>query len=73
MHICDYGAGNGYLTKSLIEAGYNILAYEPYLNNGTYLDKRYYRTKPFATDVMNNIAYPAGRIEQLHFAPNRGI
>ena len=52
MRICDYGAGNGYLTKTLIEAGYNILAYEPYLNNGTYLDKRYYRTKPFATDVI---------------------
>jgi 2-polyprenyl-3-methyl-5-hydroxy-6-metoxy-1,4-benzoquinol methylase len=52
MRICDYGAGNGYLTKSLIEAKYNILAYEPYLNNGTYLDKRYYRTKPFAADVI---------------------
>ncbi|MFZ3060714.1 MAG: methyltransferase domain-containing protein [Candidatus Methanoperedens sp.] len=50
--MCDYGAGNGYLTKSLIDLGYRILAYEPFMQNNLYLDKKYYKNKPFPSEVL---------------------
>lgn len=50
--ICDYGAGNGYLTKSLIDNGYKVLAYEPYLGKELYLDKKYFRLDSFKADIL---------------------
>lgn len=52
MHICDFGAGNGYLSKLLIDNGFNVLAYEPFNQNNTYLEKSYYFDKPFDADVL---------------------
>lgn len=52
MQICDFGAGNGYLSKLLIDSGFNVLAYEPYLRNHSYLERLYYRDKPFNADVL---------------------
>jgi hypothetical protein len=52
MKMCDFGAGNGYLTKSLIDSGYTICAYEPFLGNNLYLDKMYYINEPFKADVL---------------------
>ena len=52
IQMCDYGAGNGYLTKSLIDAGYNVLAYEPYLGNELYLNKKYFKDDPFPADAL---------------------
>lgn len=52
MKICDFGAGNGYFTKSLIDSGYNVCAYEPFLGNNLYLDKMYYINEPFEADVL---------------------
>lgn len=50
--ICDYGAGNGYLTKSLIDLGYNVLAYEPFISKEQYLCELYYITEPFEANVL---------------------
>lgn len=52
MSICDYGAGNGYLAKSLIDIGYNVLAYEPYLGRELYLNKKYFIDTPFPADAL---------------------
>lgn len=52
MHICDFGAGNGYLSKLLIDNGFNVLAYEPFIQNNTYLEESYYCDKPFDSDVL---------------------
>ncbi|NPE30018.1 class I SAM-dependent methyltransferase [Methanococcoides sp. SA1] len=52
MKICDYGAGNGYLTKSLLNSGYNVLAYEPYMGKKLYIDRKYYKNEPFEADVL---------------------
>lgn len=52
MQFCDFGAGNGYLSKLLIDSGFNVLAYEPFLRNDHYLEKSYYCDKPFNTDVL---------------------
>ena len=52
MQICDFGAGNGYLSKLLIDSGFNVLAYEPYIRNHSYLERLYYRDKPFNADVL---------------------
>jgi 2-polyprenyl-3-methyl-5-hydroxy-6-metoxy-1,4-benzoquinol methylase len=52
MQICDFGAGNGYLSKELMKKGFNILAYEPFVQEETYLDKSYYCNKPFGADVL---------------------
>ncbi len=52
MQICDFGAGNGYLSKLLIDNGFNVLAYEPFIQNNTYLEKSYYYDKPFDADIM---------------------
>lgn len=52
MQMCDFGAGNGYLTKSLLDSGYNVLAYEPYLGDDIYLNKNYYKHEPFAADIL---------------------
>ena len=52
VQICDFGAGNGYLSKLLIDSGFDVLAYEPYLRNHSYLERLYYRDKPFNTDVL---------------------
>ena len=52
MQICDFGAGNGYLSKILINSGFNVIAYEPYLRNHSYLERLYYRDKPFNADVL---------------------
>lgn len=52
MKICDFGAGNGYLSKLLINNGFNVLAYEPFIQNNTYLEKSYYCDTPFDADVL---------------------
>ena len=52
IKICDFGAGNGYLTKSLIDSGYTVCAYEPFLGNNLYLDKKYYINEPFEADAL---------------------
>ena len=52
MQICDFGAGNGYLSKLLINNGFNVLAYEPFIQNNTYLEKSYYCDTPFDADVL---------------------
>lgn len=52
MQICDFGAGNGYLSKLLIDSGFNVLSYEPYIRSNLYLDNSYFRNKPFSTDVL---------------------
>jgi len=52
MQICDFGAGNGYLSKLLINSGFDVLAYEPFLRNDSYLEKSYYCDKPFDADVL---------------------
>ncbi|NKQ39388.1 MAG: class I SAM-dependent methyltransferase [Methanosarcinales archaeon] len=52
MQICDFGAGNGYLSKLLIDSGFNVLAYEPYLQNHSYLEHSYYYDKPFDADAL---------------------
>jgi hypothetical protein len=52
MHICDFGAGNGYLSKKLKEKKFNVLAYEPFIQKDTYLDKSYYCNTPFNADVL---------------------
>jgi hypothetical protein len=52
MQICDFGAGNGYLSKLLIKNGFNVLAYEPFIQNNTHLEKSYYCNKPFEADVL---------------------
>lgn len=52
MQICDFGAGNGYLSKLLINNGFNVLAYEPFIQKNTYLDKSYYGDAPFDADVL---------------------
>lgn len=50
--ICDFGAGNGCLGKLLISKGFNVLAYEPFIQNNTILEKSYYRNAPFDADVL---------------------
>ena len=50
--ICDFGAGNGYLSKLLIDNGFNVLAYEPFIQNNTILEKSYYCDTPFDADVL---------------------
>lgn len=50
--MCDYGAGNGYLTKSLIDSGYDILAYEPFIHNNLYLNEEYYISKLFPSEIL---------------------
>lgn len=52
MQICDFGAGNGYLSKLLIDNGFNVLAYEPFIQNNTYLEKSYHCDIPFEADVL---------------------
>lgn len=52
MSVCDFGAGNGYLSKSLIDNGFNVLAYEPFIQKNTYLEKSYYCDEPFEADVL---------------------
>jgi hypothetical protein len=52
LQICDYGAGNGYLSKTLLENGYNILAYESYYQGSTCLEKRFVCNSPFEVDVL---------------------
>ena len=52
MRICDFGAGNGYLSKLLIDNGFNVLAYEPFIQNNTYLEESYYSDTPFDADVL---------------------
>lgn len=52
MKICDFGAGNGYLSKLLINNGFNVLAYEPFIQDNTYLEKSYYCDMPFNADVL---------------------
>jgi len=52
MHICDFGAGNGYLSKELIDNGFNVLAYEPFIQKDTYLEEKYYCDSPFDADVL---------------------
>jgi hypothetical protein len=52
MDICDYGAGNGYLVKTLLEKGYNILAYDIYYQGNTCLDKRFVCNSPFEVDIL---------------------
>lgn len=52
MRICDFGAGNGYLSKLLIDNGFNVLAYEPFDQKNTYLEKSYYCDTPFVADVL---------------------
>lgn len=52
LQICDFGAGNGYLSKLLINNGFNVLAYEPFIQNNTYLEKPYYCDTPFDADVL---------------------
>lgn len=50
--ICDFGAGNGYLTKKLINDGFTVTAYEPYRQKTSFLNKKEYKTQPFKTDVL---------------------
>lgn len=50
--ICDFGAGNGYLSKLLIDNGFNVLAYEPFIQNNIILEKSYYCDTPFDADVL---------------------
>ena len=50
--ICDFGVGNGYLTKRLVDGGFDVLAYEPYRQKTSFLNKKDYRNKPFETDVL---------------------
>lgn len=52
MQICDFGAGNGYLSKVLIKNGFNVLAYEPFIQKKTYLDKSHYCDTPFDADIL---------------------
>ena len=52
MKICDFGAGNGYLSKLLISNGFNVLAYEPFIQDNTHLEKSYYCDRPFDADVL---------------------
>lgn len=52
MKICDFGAGNGFLCKTLINEGLNVLAYEPFPQKKTYLEKSYYCNTPFSADVL---------------------
>jgi hypothetical protein len=52
LQICDFGAGNGYLSRLLIDSGFNVLSYEPYISNDLYLEDSYFRDKPFNTDVL---------------------
>ncbi len=52
VQICDFGAGNGYLSKLLIDSGFNVLSYEPYLRNISYLERSYFRDRPFNADVL---------------------
>lgn len=52
MQICDFGAGIGYLSKLLIDSGYNVLSYEPYFRKNTYLSPSYFRDKPFNVDAL---------------------
>ncbi|RPJ79765.1 MAG: class I SAM-dependent methyltransferase [Alphaproteobacteria bacterium] len=52
MQICDFGAGNGYLSKALIDKEFNVLAYEPFTQKNTYLEKSYYCDAPFNADVL---------------------
>jgi hypothetical protein len=52
MQICDFGAGNGYLSKLLINNGFNVLAYEPFIQKNTYLEKSYYCDTPFDVDTL---------------------
>lgn len=49
---CDFGAGNGYLTKTLLNKGFNILAYEPFLKNDGFLEREYYHDTPFVADTL---------------------
>lgn len=52
MKICDFGAGNGYLSKLLINNGFNVLAYEPFIQKNTHLEKSYYCDAPFDADIL---------------------
>lgn len=52
MKFCDYGAGNGYLTNSLLNSGYSVLAYEPYMGKQLYIDRKFYRNEPFEAGVL---------------------
>jgi len=52
LQICDFGAGNGYLSKLLINNGFKVLAYEPFNQSNTYLEKSSYCDKPFDADVL---------------------
>ena len=52
MQICDFGAGNGYLSKLLIDYGFDVLAYEPFLRNNSYLEKSHYCDEPFNADAL---------------------
>ncbi len=52
MQICDFGAGNGYLSKILIDKGFNVLAYEPFAQKKTYLEKSNYCDTPFNADIL---------------------
>jgi hypothetical protein len=52
MKLCDFGAGNGYLSKLLLDSGFNVVAYEPYLPKETYLDNSYYCTRPSKVNAL---------------------
>lgn len=52
MRICDFGAGNGYLSKLLVENEFDVFAYEPFRQKETYLDKAYFCDTVFDADIL---------------------